>query len=300
MKLIPRVLRKNGWSRGDIVRVVAALVAATIATHAAWFELFRTAIRYEHSRPIVLVPFIAAWLVWVRRARFRYVWPGDTWPGWIMLAAGAQFYYMGYSFYGLRSTWYLGALLMMGGALVVTTGVSVLKQFRPAWLVMLLLVPVPITIAQMVSLPIQLAEAKSITFLYGLLGFEAGVVKVSGAYMLTVGSAVLPLESACKGIATAMSLFLICYGFVFGTPLRMPVRLGLLALSPVIAILCSALALGCTLWVYDRTALVTADTVRAVSEWATLLLAFLVIASMLRVLAWASVPVYEYHLASEY
>lgn len=300
MNPIPRVLVKNGWTRGDAARVLAALCAAGVATFPAWIELVKSILRHEHTRPIVLVPLIAGWLVWVRRSRFRYVRPGEVWPGWIMLAAGAQFYYMGYYLFGLRSAWYLGAILMVGGALVVTTGASVLRQFRPAWLVLLLLVPVPLTLAQMVALPIQLAEAHAIGFLYGLVGIDVEIVRSSGTYMLTVGSAILPLESACKGLATAMSLFLICYGFVFGAPLRTPVRVGLLVLSPVIALCCSALALLCTLWVYDQAAFMTADLVRAVSEWVTLLLAFMLIAAVLRLLAWASVPVYEYHLASEY
>lgn len=300
MNLIPRVLLKNGWTRGDLVRLLAALFASVVATFPAWVNLFGTAVRHEHTRPIVLVPLIAAWLVWVRRARFRYVRPGELWPGWIMLAAGAQFYYMGYYVFELKSSWYLGALLMVGGSVVVTTGGSVVKQFRPAWLVLLMMVPVPLTIAKMVALPIQLAEAHAIAWIYNLVGIETALIRVSGEYMLTVESAILPLDSACKGLATAMSLLLICYGFVFGSPLRMPVRLGLLVLSPVIALACSALALLCTLWVYGQTELVTADTVRAVSEWATLLLGFLLVAALLRVLAWASVPVYEYHLASEY
>ncbi|MFI4860271.1 MAG: exosortase/archaeosortase family protein [Phycisphaerales bacterium JB063] len=300
MKLIPRALLKNGWTRADAARIVAALFAAAIATYPAWVHLFKTAIRYDHSRPIVLVPLIAAWLVWVRRSRFRYVRPGEFWPGWIMLAAGAQLFYMGNYWFGLKSAWYLGAVLMVGGALVVTTGASVIRQFRPAWLVLMLLVPIPVTLANVIALPIQIAEARAITFLYGLIGIDTSLVEVSGSYLLTVGSAVLPIENACKGLATAMSLFLICYGFVFGAPLRMPVRVGLLVLSPLIALLCSALALLCTLWVYAQTEMVTADTVRAVSEWATILLGFMLVAALLRALAWASVPVYEYHLANEY
>ena len=300
MQLIPRVLVKNGWSRADGFRILAALCAAGVATFPAWIELVKTILRHEHTRPIVLVPLIAGWLVWVRRPRLRYIRPGEGWPGWIMLAAGAQFYYMGYYVFGLRSAWYLGAILLVGGALVVTTGMSILRQFRPAWLILLMLVPVPLTLAKMIALPIQLAEAHAIRALYSVIGMEVTIFQSAGEHMLTIGSATLPLDSACKGLATAMSLLLICYGFVFGAPLRMPVRIGLLVLSPVIAVFCSALALLSTLWVYDATAYMTADLVRAVSEWVTLLLAFMLIAAALRVLSWASVPVYEYHLASEY
>ncbi|MFN3165843.1 MAG: exosortase/archaeosortase family protein [Phycisphaeraceae bacterium] len=296
-----KMLARNGWRKSDGVRLLLAVGAALLATWSAWHDMAISAIQNDYARPIVLVIPIMAWLVWVRRARFRFVRPGGYAVGWVVLFAGAQLFYMAHYVFHLRSAWHLGAVLMVAGAIIASTGKSVVKQFMPAWLVMLLLVPVPYTLAALIATPIQLIEAYAIAELYGVFGVHVEVLDAAPgtAHRLVVGGTMLPLASACKGLPTVLSLMLISYGFVFGSPMRYSVRTTLLLISPVVAILCSALALGGTLWLYDgHSAPMTADLIRALSEWATLLFAFLLIAGALRVLAWASVPVHQYHLAS--
>lgn len=297
------ILKRNGWRRTDLIRTVLTVLAAFVATYPAWSYMFGYAVlHYEHARPIVLVPLVVAWLLWVRRARVRNVVPGQAWPGWLLIAAGAQLHF--FSFFleseTLLTTWCLGAVLVVFGAFIVTTGKSMLLQFKPVWFALLFLVPFPLTAMDLLSTPVQLGEAEAITAIYRAFGAEASVLHDPRYPMVFVGSATLPLASACKGLATALALMIICYGFVFGAPLRNSIRIGLLVLSPLIALLCSSLSLLCTLWVYDQTALVTADMVRAVSEWVTLLFAFLLVAGLLRLLMLVSVPVYEFHLASDH
>lgn len=298
-----KMLARNGWRKSDGVRLVLAVTAALIATWSAWRDMAIAAIQNDYARPIVLVIPIMVWLVWVRRARFRFVRPGGYAIGWVVLIAGAQLFYMAHYVFQLRSAWHLGAVLMVAGAIIASTGKSVVKQFMPAWLIMLLLVPVPYTLAVLIASPIQLFEAHAIGGLYGLFGVNVEVATATtvtpDTSRLVVGDTTLHLASVCKGLPTIMSLMLISYGFVFGSPMRSSVRATLLMISPVIALLCSALALGGTLWLYDgRATPMTADLIRALSEWMTLLFAFLLIAGALRVLAWASVPVHRYHLAS--
>lgn len=296
------ILKRNGWRGSDLIRITLAMLAAVVVTYPAWLYIFGYAVlHYEHARPIVLVPLVVAWLLWVRRARVRNVVPGQVWPGWLLLAAGTQLHF--FSFFDgerLLTAWALGAVLMVFGAFIVTTGKSVLLQFKPAWFALLLLVPLPLTMMELLSAPIQLGEAQAITAIYRGMGIDAFVLQDPRYPVVCVGSATLPVASACKGLATALALMIICYGFVFGAPLRASVRIGLLVLSPVIALLCSSLSLLCTLWVYDQTALVTADTVRVVSEWVTLLFAFLLVAGLLRLMMMVSIPVYEFHLASDH
>ena len=294
------ILRRNGWRQSDLYRVIVAMLLAVVFTSPAWRYIGWAIWRYEHARPIVLVPLVVAWLIWVRRARLRNVMPGQVWPGWLMILAGAQLYFFSYFYYELITAWCLGAVLLVFGAFIVTTGRSVLVQFLPAWVALLLLVPIPLTAMILLSTPVQLAEAHAITGIYRGVGLQASVLEDPRYPMVLVGSVSLPLASACKGLATALALSIISYGFVFGTPLRTSVRFGVLVLTPLIAILCSSLSLLCTLWVYDQWALVTADTVRAVSEWVTLLFAFLIVTGLLRLLTLISVPVYEFHLASEH
>lgn len=294
-----KMLARNGWRRIDAIRLVVALAAVLLATWPAWVEMAHAAAQHDSTRPSVLVIPIMVWLIWVRRARFRFVRPGGYGIGWVVLLAGAQFFYMGQYLYELRSMWHLGAVMMFAGAIFVCTGKSVIRQFLPAWAIMPLLVPVPYTLATLLAGPVQEIEAHTIAAIYGSFGMGVEVFCSATTNRIVVGGRALPLESVCKGLPTIMSLMLICYGFVFGSPMRPLIRASMLLLAPIVALLCSALALGGTLWLYDgQWALVTADLISAISQWVTLLIAFLLIAGTVRVLSWASVPVHQYHLAS--
>lgn len=98
-----KMLARNGWRVSDGVRLVLAFAAAMLATWPAWRDMAWSAISHDYARPVVLVIPIILWLVWVRRARFRFVRPGNNGIGWVVLFAGAQFYYLGLHFFHLRS-----------------------------------------------------------------------------------------------------------------------------------------------------------------------------------------------------
>ncbi|MBX2852943.1 MAG: exosortase/archaeosortase family protein [Phycisphaeraceae bacterium] len=292
-------LARNGWRLHHAVLILVLFVLSVALTWPAWAEMATMVIRNDYARTSVLVLPIMAWLVWVRRARFRFVKPGGPGLGVIVLISGIQIYLVAEYYYGLRSAAHFGAVAIVAGAFLIVTGKSVIRPFLPAWGILPFLVPVPVTVADLIAKPIQLFEAESIAALYGLLGVSVEVLNLPGASRVIVGETDLPIDVVCKGLPTILSLILISYGFVFGSPMRPVVRATLLIIAPIIALVCSSIALGGTLWLYDgRSALMTADLIRAASEWATLLLAFLLIAGSLRLLTWASVPVHQYHLAS--
>ena len=295
-----KTLARNGWRPTHALRLVLAFAAALLVTWPAWRDMAGAAIRHDYARPIVLVIPVMIWLVWVRRARFRFVRPGGSGMGWVVLVAGLQIYLMADLIFGLRSATHLGAVLTVMGAVMICVGRSAVIQFLPAWLLAPLLVPVPHTVAALIATPIQHLEASAVAMIYSLFDVRVEVIRSSSTLsQLIVGDEKHRLSNICKSLPNAISLMLISYGFVFGSPMRPSVRVALLVISPVVALLCSAVALCGTLWLYDgRWALVTEDLIRALSEWATLLLAFLLIAGALRVLIWASVPVHQYHLAS--
>ncbi|MFK7788089.1 MAG: archaeosortase/exosortase family protein [Phycisphaeraceae bacterium] len=294
-----KTLARNGWRPRHAVCLAACVGLAVVMTLPAWQQMLEKIILNDYARTSVLVLPIMTWLVWVRRARFRFVRPGGPGLGLIVLISGIQIYYFAQFVYGLNSIGQLGAVTIVAGAFLLCTGKSVVRQFLPAWAILPLLVPFPDTLAVMIAKPIQLFEAEAIAGLYGLLGVSVKVISSPGTSQVLVGDTALPIDSVCKGLPTILSLMLISYGFVFASPMRPVVRTGLLVITPAIALLCSAISLGGTLWLYDgRSALMTADLIRAFSEWATVLIAFLLIAMSLKLLAWASVPVHQYHLAA--
>lgn len=294
-----KTLARNGWRLHHALVLLALLVIALALTWQAWSEMATMVIRNDYARTSVLVLPIMAWLVWVRRARFRFVKPGGPGLGIIVLISGIQLYVVAEYYYGLRSASHFGAIMILAGTVLIVTGKSVVRPFLPAWAILPFLVPVPVTVANLIAKPIQLFEAESIAALYGLFGVSVKVLSSPGTSRVLVGDTALHIDIVCKGLPTILSLMLISYGFVFGSPMRPLIRAILLLIAPIIALVCSSIALGGTLWLYDgRSTLMAADLIRAASEWVTLLLAFLLIAGSLRMLVWASVPVHQYHLAS--
>ena len=294
-----KMLARNGWTLVEGVRLLLALFFSLVLTWPAWREIAWSALSEDISRPAVLVLPVMFWLIWVRRSRFRFVKPGGGAIGWIVLLSGAQLFYVGHYVYELRSAWHFGAVLIVAGAVLLVAGKQALSQFLPAWLILPVLVPIPDTLLTLVSEPIQMMEAQFISMVYGVFGFSVQIIDSYPTSRLVIGGTTLLCESVCKGLPTILSLLLICYGFVFSSPMRPLVRVLLMVIAPFIALFCSAVALGSTLWLYDGdSALVTTDLIRAISQWATLLIAFLLIAGIVRLLVWASVPVHQYHLAS--
>ncbi|MEM6505941.1 MAG: archaeosortase/exosortase family protein [Planctomycetota bacterium] len=298
-----KTLARNGWRPQHGLCLFAFVGLAIVATWPAWAAMSQVVIRNEYARSSILVLPVIAWLVWVRRARFRFVKPGGPGLGLVILVSGIHLYLVAHYVYALKTPWYLGALMIVVGAFLMCTGKSIIRPFLPAWLILPLLVPVPVTLAVLIAKPIQLFEAESIAALYGLFGVTVEVITSPGTGRIVVGGetsgTAIPINSVCKGLPTILSLMLISFGFVFGSPMRAMARSTLLLIAPFIALICSALLLGGTLWLYNgRPPLIATDLIRALSEWATLLLAFLLIAGVLKLLTWASVPVHQYHLAS--
>src|SRR5436305_1517666 len=57
------------WTRTRVAAAVGIGVAAVLASIGGWQEIWYIGMRDEESSHIWLVPFLAAWLVWVRRDR---------------------------------------------------------------------------------------------------------------------------------------------------------------------------------------------------------------------------------------
>jgi hypothetical protein len=172
-------------------------------------------------------------------------------------------------------------------------GRQVLYAYLPAFIVLLALVPPPIAWAEQLAQPLQVAVGQLTVWVYSGFGWETSLA----AQHLRIGPTSVRLVDVCGGLPMALSLFLVSYGFVFGTPLRMSVRLAVLLLSPLSAILCSTVALICTFWLYGDLSLEMADVWLRVSEWLMLMVGFLLLIAAIRMLTWASVPVRRYALA---
>src|SRR2546421_6251808 len=81
-------LKKHGWTNRRLAVAFGIVALALLATLPAWLDIFHIATVDEEASHIYLVPIVVAWLVWVRRGRFRYCLPRPTFLGPLFVAIG--------------------------------------------------------------------------------------------------------------------------------------------------------------------------------------------------------------------
>ena len=115
------------------VWIGAALLAllAGIATRGAWSDIYMIASADEESSHIFLVPVVALWMAWLRRARLRLLEPRPSPLGPAVVLAGWLSMMVGYNF-AMQSLWHGGALLTVLGAFISVGGHSVVFRLPAA------------------------------------------------------------------------------------------------------------------------------------------------------------------------
>lgn len=280
------------WMHGVVAAAMAA--AGVIATYDAWGDIWQIATTDEESSHIFLVPFIAAWLVWMRRGRLRWCRSRALWIGPAVIAVGWLTSSFGYN-HAMQSLWHGGSVLVVVGCALSVLGRDALKYFMPALVVLVFLVPVPGMVRQEIAIPLQRATALVTQNLLEVFGMP---ITRSGS-LLSINGVDIGIAEACNGLRMVFALVLVSYGFAFGTPLRMPVRILIVAASPISAIICNVIRLVPTVWLYGYQGQEIGKLFHDVSGWAMLGLAFLMLVGLLQLLKWALIPVVPYTLAQD-
>lgn len=285
---------RTSWSIAHAIAATAMAAAGVVATHDAWRDMLQIAINDEESSHLFLVPLIAAWLVWMRRGRIRWCQSESLWIGPVVIAVGWLISLVGYN-HAMQSLWHGGSVLVVLGCVLSVLGRDALRHFMPALVVLVFLVPVPGMVRQEIAIPLQRATALVTQNLLEVLGMP---ISRSGS-LLTINGVDIGIAEACNGLRMVFALVLVSYGFAFGTPLRMPVRLLILAASPISAILCNVIRLVPTVWLYGYQGHEIGQTFHDISGWVMLGLAFLILLGLLHLLKWALIPVVPYTLAHD-
>jgi exosortase len=285
---------RQDWSRWHLVAGVVVAVLAVFVTSDAWRDMLRIALKDEESSHAFLVPIAVAWLVWVRRKRFRHCRPDGLWIGPLVATIGGALYAFGDT-HLMQSVWHGGALLIVVGCVLTVLGTRVLRAVLPAFLVLVFIIPVPGRVRQKVAIPLQTATAKATQRVFELT--DTAVIRSGN--LLTVNGVDVAIGEACNGLRMMFALLLVSYTFAFGTPLKGYVRVLVLAAAPLSAVLCNVVRLIPTLWVYGNCPTKVASTVHDVGGWVMLGVSFALLIGILRLLRWAMVPVTPFVLAYE-
>jgi exosortase len=340
--ILPRFFSRNGWTVWHLLLLAGMTALGVAITFDAWADILRIAIGDPESQYILLVPLIVGWLIYVRRERLRFVYPRGGWIGLVLVAIGWAVSSYGYSYtsspwapvmrpvlwiaYSAADTlahlltfgkvqvdflshldeanqtlWHSGSVLLVCGCVLTVAGRDALARFLPAWMILVFLVPVPGMIRQPIALPLQEGLAAVTQVIFEVLEYP---IDRSGNKLVINGVEVAVAE-ACNGMRMVFALVLVSFAFAFAHPLKGPVRLLIIAASPLSAMVCNILRMIPTVLIYGQSRQpilgidghVFAEQFHNIAGWVMLVIAFMILLGILRVLQWALVPVTRYTLA---
>jgi len=290
--VIPRFLARQGWTAWHAAAALALAAAGAWLTREAWKDIYHIASTDTEQSHVLLVPVVAAWMFWARRLRLRNCPPGGEYIGPLAVGLGWALSWYGYH-HAVQSLWHFGAVLVVLGAVLTVVGKHVLFRFLPAVAVLVFLVPVPGSVRQAVSLPLQSMGAATTHAI--LETFGVGVERSGN--LLTINGINVAVAEACNGMRMVFAVVLVSYAFAFGMPLRNSMRLVVLAASPLAALACNIVRLIPTVLLHGHASPRVAETFHDAAGWLMLPCAFLLLLGVVRVLQWAQVPVNRYSLA---
>lgn len=282
------VLMRRGWTPQRLLIGVGLVLLAMLACYRAWDDILTIAYGDEEASQVWLVPFVVAWLVWVRWPAVRKTRPTYTMLGPALIAVGVVISEFG-SYINLQIAWHGGAVLVLFGAIATVIGPRLLWRMWPAVLVLGFLIPVPGSLRLKLSMPLQEYTAGAAYAVFQLLGLDVDRV---GNLLVYNGQQVLVAE-ACNGMRMMFALVLVAYAFAFGTPLRPSVRAMILILSPIAAVVCNVIRVVPTVWLYGQYPDSAGPIFHTFAGWAMLAVAFLLLMGFVRMLRWAEVPVMQ-------
>ncbi len=277
------------WKRNDLWIFGALLAAAVLAFWSAWVDIYLQASRRTDNGYVFLVPFVAAYLAWLRRSRIRFVHRRPS-----LTALPLVFFAIALAWWGdqtdTRVAIHAGAILGLVSCTVAMAGTEVIRQFLPVYLTLLFLIPVPAEVRKMLAGPLQSLAVVVTQEVLDVLGIAT---ERAGNSIQIAGRSIFVGE-ACDGMRMVFALMLTFFAFVFSVPLRTHARIALLAASPLIAVVCNVVRLVPTALAYAYASNADAERFHDIAGWLMLPLAIAMLFGLLRFMRWLDLPVFTW------
>ena len=200
-------------TRSRILPAVAALLIPTACLFWAFWPTGVELVEQWNHNPTYsygyLVPVFAAVLLWLRRGQLDHAALRPSWWGLIPLAAGLLLRLFGVFFY---YTWFeeMALLPCLAGLCLLVGGRAAWKWAWPSLLFLTFMIPLPYTVATMLSAPLQRLATICSAFVMQTFGMPA----------LADGNVIMPndqqidIVEACSGLRMLMVFFALATAFV--------------------------------------------------------------------------------------
>lgn len=291
--MISRSLKRNGWRPADLAVAVIVASLCIAVVWPIWVDIFQIARFSRLQSHILLVPFVAAMMIWVRRGRISCCTRDGMIAGVAIVAVGWLVMRVGPPF-AFECFVHLGAIIMLIGSIVAVLGIDPLRHFFPAFLALFFLVPVPGVVREIFVDPVQRIAGDLSFFVVRLFG-EIDINASAGMVMIN-GNAV-PRGDLFDGMIMISHVMLLGFAFAFALPLRSGMRLLVIAATPVAAIVLNMLRMALSAWLFGHFDASIATVIHGISGWLVVAAALTSLLIVFRKLQQASVPVTRFTLA---
>lgn len=273
--------------------VLALLVGVSLWTgRSALIDIWQIGTGRAEQSYILLAPFVAVWLFWLRRSRLRSLQIEFNLIGPALIALGWFSNFVGIE-RDIQIATHAGLLLTLLGCVVSLTGAGFVRQFAPALAAMLFVIPIPGTIRQLVAMPLQTLATSVTEIMLELIG----VTVTRLGHVLIINGESVAVGEACSGLRMVFAFGVVVYAFAFSLPLRASTRIVLLALSPAVAILCNVVRLIPTSMFFGFGSINQAQVFHDLAGWVMIPIALVVLVGILRLIRWLDLPVMAFRLA---
>ncbi len=262
------------------------MALGVFVTMDAWRDMLHIAMVDEEQSHALLVPIVAAGLLWVRRERLRKFVVTATWAGPAFVALGWALNRLGDS-HNILSLWHFGAIVVVVGGFLTVAGGGFLVRFLPVFAMLLFLVPVPGRIRQEIAVPLQAETAHRTQQVLETLGVTVDRV----GNMLRINQQDVVIAEDCNGLRMVFALVMVSFAFAYSVPLRNWVRVLIVLASPVTAIAFNVLRLVPTVWAFGFFPADVASAMHDAGGWVMLPCAFFSLLGLMRLLRWAQIPI---------
>jgi exosortase len=189
-----------------------------------WYELPD----FSHG---FLIPFFAAYLIWIRREEVASTPVKPTWAGLPVVLLGLLLLLTGRFGADLFLS-RVSFILLAAGAIWMVWGHAMLRKFRFVLLVLVLAIPLPAVVFNQITFPLQLFASRVASALLPL----AGVPVLREGNVIQLPAMQLEVAEACSGIRSLLSLFTLAIIYGYFLEKRMSRRIILAVASVPIAV----------------------------------------------------------------
>lgn len=225
-----------------LIICIALLIIAYFALYFNWIHslIFKRWNTEDYSY-CYLIPFIAGYLTWDLREKFRFLPAGSPVVGYIFLFFAGICFFIG-RLGSLETFIYLSMWLAFVGGVGLLFGSRALKEFWFPLIILAFIIPAPPFITRLMSFRLQLLSSKigaALLHLVGIPVFREGNV-------LDLGITKLQVVEACSGLRYIIPVFIVTLIIGYLNNKRLSQFFLLLILSLPIAALSNGLRLFAT------------------------------------------------------